>query len=98
MRYTVWRDDKMFHILVAEDDASTRILLKAVLEAENYTVFTAENGEAALEVMEREHIDLVVLDIMIPLIDGYEFARILHESRNNLPVLMVSTKFLRAFS
>ena len=56
----------MFRILVVDDDKNTRLLLKAVLEAEHYTVFTSENGEAALEVMDREHIDLVVLDIMMP--------------------------------
>lgn len=86
----------MFHILVAEDDPSTRMLFKAVLEAENYTVYTAENGEAALEVMDREHIDLVVLDIMMPRMDGYEFTRILREGNNTLPVLMVSAKQLPA--
>lgn len=86
----------MFRILVAEDDASTRMLFKAVLENENYTVFTAENGEAALEVMDREHIDLVVLDIMMPKLDGYEFTKILRETNDTLPVLMVSAKQLPA--
>ena len=52
----------MFQILVVDDDRNTRLLLRAVLQAENYTVFTAENGEDALQVMDREHIDLVVLD------------------------------------
>lgn len=84
----------MFHILVADDDKSTRKLLKAVLEHENYTVFTAENGENALQVMDREHIDLVVLDIMMPKMDGYEFTKLLRENRNNLPILMVSAKQL----
>lgn len=86
----------MFRILVAEDDASTRMLFKAVLENENYTVFTAENGEAALEVMDKEHIDLVVLDIMMPKLDGYEFTKILRETNDTLPVLMVSAKQLPA--
>jgi DNA-binding response OmpR family regulator len=84
----------MFSILVADDDKNTRVLLKAVLEAENYTVFTAENGEKALEVMDREHIDLVVLDIMMPQMDGYEFTRTLRETQNTLPILMVSAKQL----
>ena len=84
----------MFHILVADDDKNTRMLLKAVLEAENYTVFTAENGEAALEVMDENHIDLVVLDVMMPRMDGYEFTKTLRQSNNNLPILMVSAKQL----
>ena len=56
----------MFHILVVDDNKHTRRLFKAVLENENYTVFTAENGKDALRVMDEEHIDLVLLDIMIP--------------------------------
>lgn len=84
----------MFHILVVDDDKSTRKLLKAVLEHENYTVFTAENGEDALQAMEKEHIDLVVLDIMMPKMDGYEFTELLRENRNNLPILMISAKQL----
>ena len=86
----------MFQILVVDDDKNTRLLLKAVLQAENYTVFTAENGEDALNVMDQEHIDLVVLDIMMPKMDGYEFTKTLRESDNNLPILMVSAKQLPA--
>ena len=86
----------MFQILVADDDKNTRLLLKAVLQAENYRVFTAENGEQALEVMDKEHIDLVVLDIMMPKMDGYEFTRTLRENDNILPILMVSAKQLPA--
>jgi len=84
----------MFHILVVDDDKNTRRLLQAVLESEGYQVFTAENGEVALEVMDKQHIDLVVLDIMMPKMDGYEFTRTLRECNNNLPILMVSAKQL----
>ena len=84
----------MFQIMVVDDDRNTRMLLKAVLEAENYSVYTAENGEDALAVMDLHHIDLVVLDIMMPKMDGYEFTKSLRESNNNLPVLMVSAKQL----
>ena len=82
----------MFQILVVDDDRNTRLLLRAVLQAENYTVFTAENGEDALEVMDKEHVDLVVLDVMMPKMDGYEFTRILRQTDNNLPILMVSAR------
>ena len=84
----------MFRILVVDDNKHTRRLFKAVLENENYTVFTAENGIEALRVMDEEHIDLVVLDIMMPKMDGYEFTKILRENQNNLPILMVSAKQL----
>ena len=84
----------MFRILVVDDNKHTRLLFKAILEAENYTVFTAEDGEDALRLMDREHIDLVVLDIMMPKMDGYEFTKLLRDNNNNLPILMVSAKQL----
>lgn len=86
----------MFHILVVDDDKNTRKLLKAVLESEGYTVSLAENGEEALDVMDSEVIDLVVLDIMMPKMDGYEFTKVLRKSDNNLPILMASAKQLPA--
>ena len=86
----------MFHILVVDDDKNTLLFLSAVLEDSGYTVTSATNGEEALEVMDKEHVDLVVLDIMMPKMDGYEFTRILRESDNNLPILMVSAKQLPA--
>lgn len=84
----------MFHILVVDDDKNTRRLMKAVLESENYTVYVAENGEDALQVMDSNHIDLVVLDIMMPKMDGYEFTKELRNANNDLPILMVSAKQL----
>lgn len=84
----------MFRILVVDDDKNMRMLFKALLEREKYTVFTAENGEDALRVMDEEYIDLVILDIMMPKMDGYEFTKTLREVDNNLPILMVSAKQL----
>lgn len=86
----------MFHILVVDDQPHTRMLIEAILKAENYTVFLAENGEDALQVMDREHIDLVILDIMMPKMDGYEFTRTLRAANQNLPILMISAKHLPA--
>ena len=84
----------MFHILVADDDKHTRMLLRAVLENANYTVTTAENGEEALAALDREHIDLVVLDVMMPRLDGYAFTRLIRETDSALPILMVTAKHL----
>lgn len=86
----------MFRILAVDDDKNTRILLRAVLEGNNYTVLTASNGEEALTVLDNNHIDLVILDIMMPKMDGYEFTKTLRQSNNNLPILMVSAKQLPA--
>ena len=84
----------MFHIMVADDDKNTRYLFKTVLEKAGYTVFCATNGIEALELLEKEHIDLIVLDIMMPAMDGYEFTRELREVDSQLPILMVSAKQL----
>ena len=86
----------MFHILVVDEDKNTRLFLRAVLEEAKYTVSTAINGEDALYVMDKEHIDLVVLDVMMPKMDGYEFTKTLRETQNSLPILMVSAKQLPA--
>lgn len=84
----------MFRILVVDDDRNTRLLMQAVLEGAGYTVFLSSDGVDALEVMDREHIDLVILDVMMPKMDGYELTRTLREVNNNLPILMVSAKQL----
>ena len=86
----------MFHILVVDDDKNTRMYFEAVLKNNNYTVTVAKNGEEALYIMDKEHIDLVVLDIMMPKMDGYEFTKTLRECDNNLPILMVSAKQMPA--
>ena len=84
----------MFQILVVDDDRNIRRLFRAVLEDAGYQVHTAANGEEALAAMDREYIDLVVLDVMMPKMDGYEFTKVLRENNNNLPILMVSAKQL----
>lgn len=84
----------MFHILVVDDDKHTRMLLKAILENADYTVTCANDGQIALEILEKEHIDLVVLDIMMPNMDGYKFTETIRETDNTLPILMVSAKQL----
>ena len=84
----------MFHILVVDDDKNIRFVMKEVLEANQYTVFTACDGEEAFEVMVKEHIDLAIVDIMMPRLDGYEFTKELREFNDELPVLMVSAKQL----
>lgn len=86
----------MFSILVVDDDKNTRLLLNAVLESEGYKVICAKDGAEALDIMDENHIDLVVLDIMMPNMDGYEFTKELRAANNDLPILMVSAKQLPA--
>ena len=84
----------MVRILVVDDDKNTRRLLKAVLEAENYTVLTAAGANEELEIMDREYVDLIVLDVMMPNMNGYEFTETLRDGKSTLPILMISAKQL----
>jgi DNA-binding response OmpR family regulator len=78
--------------LVADDDKNTRLFLKAALSRAGYTVSCAEDGAAALDVLEKEHIDLAVIDIMMPRVDGYELTDTIRASNSTLPILTVSAK------
>ncbi len=86
----------MFKILIVDDNANTRKYLSAVMMAEHFDVITAVNGADALRVMEHEKVDLAIVDVMMPEIDGYELVKMLRETGNDLPVLMVSAKQLPA--
>lgn len=86
----------MFRILVVDDDKNTRRYMQAVLEEAHYTVTTAENGVQALDILGREHIDLIVLDIMMPEMDGYTLTKELRDVQDTIPILMVSAKQLPA--
>lgn len=82
----------MFHILVVEDNSHTRKLMETVISQNGYTVYTAQNGMEALDAFEQYHIDLIVLDIMMPEMDGYEFTKLIREWKENIPILMISAK------
>ena len=84
----------MFNILVVEDDKHARRLMEAVLRRANFTVYTAENGNIALDVMDTQHIDLIVLDIMMPGKNGYELTQELRENGFTTPILMTTAKQL----
>ncbi len=84
----------MFHVLVADDNKNTRRLIQAVLEQNGYTVTTAVDGEDAMKKLEEASIDLLVLDIMMPKMDGYAFTKELRDARSDLPILMISAKQL----
>ena len=86
----------MFQILVAEDDTNARKLMKAVLERAEYSVLTATNGEEALSLLDSNHVDLILLDIMMPGMDGYTLVSELRAAGSTIPVLMVTAKQLPA--
>lgn len=82
----------MFKILVVEDDTNTRKLMCAVLKQNGFETYGAEDGIAALELMDKQHVDLVVLDLMMPRMDGYELTRQIRRTWSTLPLLMVTAK------
>lgn len=84
----------MFQILVAEDDKNTRRLMEAVLKEHGYHPILACDGLEALKLLDTHHVDLVILDIMMPGMDGYEFTRQLMATDYTLPILMVTAKQL----
>ncbi|MBE6648340.1 MAG: response regulator transcription factor [Ruminococcaceae bacterium] len=82
----------MFNILVAEDDNELRKLFCTVLEKNGYRTFPAVDGEDALMILDREYIDLLICDVMMPNVDGFELTQMLRDSKYNLPVLMITAK------
>lgn len=82
----------MFKILVVEDDKNLRKLIVTCLEKSNYTVFETKNGEEALELMDTEYIDLIVTDIMMPEMDGYELIKSLRDAKYDIPILIITAK------
>ena len=84
----------MFHILVIDDDKNIRFFIKEALELNNYTVYQAKNGKEGLNIYNNNHIDLIIVDIMMPGMDGYEFTKEVRGNNSQLPILMVSAKQL----
>jgi len=82
----------MNKILIAEDDLELRQLFSKVLEKNGYEVNGVSDGKQALEAVEHDYYDLVISDIMMPVMDGYELVRAMRESHYATPVLMVTAK------
>lgn len=82
----------MFKILIAEDDRELRQLFQHVLVKNGYMVKGVSDGKEALEAMENDYFDLIISDIMMPEMDGYELVRSLRTSGSTIPVLMITAK------
>jgi CheY-like chemotaxis protein len=80
---------KAKRVLVVDDDASIRELLATALEDDGYEVVPATNGQDALSVVERWRPDVIVLDLMMPVMDGWTFAKRLRE-RDQIPIVVLS--------
>lgn len=82
----------MFNVLVVEDDNKLRQLFCTVLTRNGYRAIPAVNGEEALSVLDKEYIDLMICDIMMPQMDGFELTQTLRDNNQQLPILMVTAK------
>ncbi len=82
----------MFKILIAEDDRELAELFCHVLTKNGYAVKGVDNGKEALEAVHSDYYDLIISDIMMPVMDGYEFVRSIREEGINTPVLMITAK------
>jgi len=82
----------MFQILVVEDDKNARLLMSTVLTRCGYEPILACDGVEALEILDHKHVDLIVLDVMMPRMDGYEFTNILRSGGCMIPIIMVTAR------
>jgi len=79
------------NILLVDDEENIRNLLDAYLKKEGFNILHSSNGKEAIKIMERESVNLVVLDIMMPILDGFETLKVIR-NRWNVPVIMLSAK------
>lgn len=82
----------MFQILIVEDDTNTRKLMEAILLQANFIPHLAKDAGEALDILDNQHIDLMVTDLMMPGMDGYTLTEQLREAGYQLPILMVTAK------
>lgn len=82
----------MFKILIAEDDKELRLLFQRVLTRSGYAVQGACDGKEALAMLDKDYFDLIISDVMMPNVDGYELVSSIRDSGINIPVLMISAK------
>ena len=79
-------------VLLAEDEASLGMIVKESLESRNFLVFHAENGENAKEIYLKEEPDILVLDVMMPIKDGFTLAKEIREENKNIPIIFLTAK------
>ena len=79
-------------ILLVEDEENIRAVVKLNLEMENYEVVTANNGKDALKYFQEQHFDLILLDVMLPEIDGFQVCEQIRLTNMTVPIMMLTAK------
>jgi DNA-binding response OmpR family regulator len=82
----------MFKILIAEDDRELRQLFSHILTKSGYFTHSVSNGQEALDALDKDYYDLLISDIMMPVLDGYELVRLLRSSGNQMPIMIITAK------
>lgn len=82
----------MMKILIAEDDRELRQLFSHVLISKGYAVVGVSNGQEALDAMDADYYDMIISDIMMPVMDGYELVRQLRSTGSNIPIMMITAR------
>ncbi len=84
--------DKEFKLLLVEDDEALRFIVKDNLEQNNYDVEIAEDGEIALKLFKQNNFDLIILDVMLPKIDGFQIAKTIRETNEQVPIIFLTAR------
>jgi len=87
--------DKMYHILLVEDDVSLGYVLKEYLELHHFNIELAKDGESALQVFNRLHFDVCILDVMLPKKDGFTLAYEIKQINDRMPIIFLTAKSLK---
>ena len=85
--------NKKLHFLIVEDNQINQFVLKTILEIEHINVTIAENGQEALDKLKENHFDIILMDLMMPIMDGFEATkaiRALESEKRNTPIIAIS--------
>ncbi len=82
----------MINVLLVEDNEKLNKAYKVVLEKQQFSVFSAFDGQEALDILEDTHVDIIITDVMMPNMDGYEFVSLLRQADYDQPILMITAK------
>ena len=80
------------NILLAEDDTDLRNILSQYLEIQGFTILQAENGKRALDIFQEEHVDICILDVMMPVMDGFNLAKKIRNLDQYMPIIFLTAK------
>mgnify|MGYP002626856181 FL=1 len=90
--FHILRGDKLFKILVVEDDKNLKRLITTWLKMNKYETYEASNGREALKLLDKEYIDLIISDVMMPQMDGFELIKELRDCNYEVPILVITAK------